>query len=164
MNTRRGFLKNLMLLPFLTLLTACTDTLSLVEAIVSAAEVVLPSILPAYASQISLWLNQAMQIINDLTSTTLSNAAIIQADNDFHALLQQIPQLPPQAQAIISSVATAITNFITSTQKQVASGQVNAASQAIKVNPTSPKVVKVSKKAEAIRVRAMAVQRRLAAH
>ncbi len=161
-------MRKLIALPLILvlLLTACApDSIALLDAIVTAAEVILPSIpglAPQDANAINVYINAALTITNDLLVNGTSPASIAKAVRDFTALaLPQLSQpcsstlkapcVPPSVIVLIQAVANSITAFLNAYKG--ATPQLTA----VGVAATPPLIVKLSakdaKKIEAIRVR-----------
>jgi hypothetical protein len=111
----RAFL-SVVLCALLLLTTACSKTLLLIEAIVSAVEIALPAtgVSPADAAKFTKYSTEAMTSASNLLAAGASAASIEQAIVDFDNIT--VPELSAGASADtrmkLANITAAINNFI----------------------------------------------------
>lgn len=155
------------------LLSACNqNSIALIDAIVSSAEILLPAIPNLSASDaaaITSYLDPALSITNNLLSNDASQDSIAQAVNDFNRLIvpKLSPTAPPAANNLVFALGKAVSNFLSAYRGASVSSNLNTALSAFaepdkrKAPPKIELSARDKKKAAALKKRVEAARAKL---
>lgn len=136
------------------------NTLAIIEAVISAAEVAAPALCSqctsTQAQQYEAYLNSGMDVIITLTSAPITAASLQNAATAFRMDIE--PILPSDVQPKADAIALAITNFLVAEQQIVQSTAI-APATAARIATIGQQL---STKQVTLRTRAIAVKTRIA--